>query len=93
MEAEVLQELFPRQPLASWKGALGHTLGSCALVELAIALAAVEAGTIPGTVGTTGPCFSENVKVHPFPANEYESILLLSNAFGGAHGAMVVNYA
>jgi 3-oxoacyl-(acyl-carrier-protein) synthase len=93
MEAETLHQLFPGQPLVSWKGALGHTLGSCALVELAIALAAVEDGSIPGTVGSTGPCFSPDVQTQPFPAADHKNILLLSNAFGGAHGAMTVRYA
>lgn len=93
MEAESLHQLFPEHPLVSWKGGLGHTLGSCALVELAIALAAMKKGTIPGTVGTSGTCFSSEVKTHSFSANTFNSILLLSNAFGGAHGAMVVQYA
>ena len=29
---------FPGAPVVSWKGSLGHTLGSCGLVELAVAL-------------------------------------------------------
>jgi len=93
MEAETVQQLFPGQPLVSWKGALGHTLGSCALVELAIALAAQTGGQVPGTVGTQGPCFSPAVQTSPFAARDFNTILLLSNAFGGAHGAMAVSNA
>ena len=90
LEAENAHELFPGHPLISWKGAIGHTLGSCALVELAIALQAHRDGMIPGTVGSSRPCFSPDVATDPFSSNPYDSILLLCNAFGGAHGAMFV---
>lgn len=93
MEAESLHQLFPKHPLVSWKGGLGHTLGSCALVELAIALAAMEKGMVPGTVGSSGKCYSPEVQTRPFAVNKLNGILLLSNAFGGAHGAMAVQYA
>lgn len=93
LEAVKTHELLPGHPLVSWKGSLGHTLGSCALVELALALSAHESGEIPGTVGTEGPCFAPNVETGTLQAKDFDSTLFLSNAFGGAHGAMVVNYA
>lgn len=93
LEAESLNQQFPGHPLVSWKGGLGHTLGSCALVELSIALAAAKKGTIPGTVGTKGECYSPDVKTSSFSAKNLNHVLLLSNAFGGAHAAMVVQYA
>ena len=93
MEAESTHALFPGHPLVSWKGSLGHTLGSCALVEMALALEAHAKGRIPGTVGTRGPCFSPDVATGSFAASPFDSILMLSNAFGGAHGAMIVSHA
>jgi 3-oxoacyl-[acyl-carrier-protein] synthase-1 len=48
LEAEAFARHFPDAPLVGWKGSLGHTLGSCGLVELAIALAALRA---PGAAG------------------------------------------
>jgi 3-oxoacyl-(acyl-carrier-protein) synthase len=90
MEAEVCSAKFPHSPLVSWKGSIGHTLGSCALVELSIALESFSSGRAPGTVATEGPCFSDQVAVSPFDTSGYDSILLLSNAFGGAHGAMLL---
>jgi 3-oxoacyl-(acyl-carrier-protein) synthase len=93
LEAEAANRCFPGSPLVSWKGSIGHTLGSCALVELALALEAIETGTIPATVGTAGPCFSPDVATEPFAAPHFEKVLLLSNAFGGAHGAMVIENA
>ena len=51
----------PGSPLVGWKGSLGHTLGSCGLVELAIAIESVRAGRTPGTIGGTGPTMGASV--------------------------------
>ena len=77
----------------SWKGSLGHTLGSCAVVELAVALEAIRSGQIPGNVGGAMPHFNECVVASAFESAAYDGALLLSNAFGGAHAAMWINYA
>jgi len=90
LEACTLKRLFPEAPLVGWKGAIGHTLGSCGLIELAIACRAIETGTVPGTVGSAEPCFSENVTLAPFDAKQYDAALILSNAFGGAQAALVL---
>jgi 3-oxoacyl-(acyl-carrier-protein) synthase len=90
LEAEALARALPGSPLVSWKGSLGHTLGSCGLVELALALAALRTGTIPGTVGSSGPCFTATVALEPFAAAPFDGAILTSNAFGGAHAAMLL---
>ena len=90
LEGEVLARQFPSAPLVSWKGSLGHTLGSCGLVELAITLAALRRGTIPGTVGSSSPCFTDTVALEPFPSGDFDAAILTSNAFGGAHAAMLL---
>jgi 3-oxoacyl-(acyl-carrier-protein) synthase len=92
LEAEVLARQFPDSPLVSWKGSLGHTLGSCGLVELAVAVAALRgpAGSIPGTVGGAAPSFTANVALAPFDPAAYAGAILTSNAFGGAHAAMLL---
>jgi len=98
IEAGAFERQFPGAPLVSWKGSLGHTLGSCGLVELAIALAALrgsglDAGKkIPGTVGTAGPCFTDSVALEPFSMASFDAAVLASNAFGGAHAAMLLTY-
>lgn len=92
LEAEAYVRVLPGAPLVSWKGSLGHTLGSCGLVELAVALAALRAGKIPGTVGSAAPCFTDTVALAPFAAQEYDAAVLSSNAFGGAHAAMVLSH-
>lgn len=93
LEAEAFARVFPGAPLVSWKGSLGHTLGSCGLVELAVAVAAAAGGTIPGTVGSSGILFSDTVATAPFPAAGFDAAVLTANAFGGAHAAMVVSHA
>ena len=92
LEAEAMGRALPGAPLVSWKGSLGHTLGSCGLVELAIALAALRAGRIPGTVGSAAPCFTDTVALAPFAAEGFDAAVLTSNAFGGAHAAMVLSH-
>ncbi|MEI6467625.1 MAG: hypothetical protein WCQ89_23080 [Verrucomicrobiota bacterium] len=95
-EAEAIARHFPGAPLTGWKGSLGHTLGSCGLVEMAIALAALRGsgsnGMIPGTVGGTAPGYSEEVALAPFSAQGFDGAILSSNAFGGAHAAMLLTH-
>ena len=92
LEAEIFSRQFPEAPLTGWKGSLGHTLGSCGLVELAIAVAAVRDGRIPGTVGATSPTFADNVALASFASAAFDGAILTSNAFGGAHAAMLLSH-
>jgi len=52
-EAEALHAVFGEDlpPLVALKGALGHTLGACGIVELVALLACLEQGSAPATVG------------------------------------------
>ncbi len=92
LEATACARRFPGSPLVSWKGGLGHTLGSCALVELALALASFRHGSAPGTVGTSGPTFTPEVATSAVNLARRRSALLLCNAFGGAHGALFLRH-
>jgi 3-oxoacyl-(acyl-carrier-protein) synthase len=92
LEAEAIARLFPGSPLVSWKGSLGHTLGSCGLVELALAIEAFRSGRAAGTVGSAPPCFSDAVATESFPLAAYEGAVLASNAFGGAHAACLLTH-
>lgn len=92
LEVRHMAENFPVAPLVSWKGGLGHTLGSCGLVELTLALEAVRAGRAPGTVGTLGPCYGPNVATAPFDPAPYDGVVLNSYAFGGAHYACLLGW-
>ena len=92
LESGSVREFFGEAPLVSWKGSLGHTLGSCGLVELAIALRSMEAGRIPGTVGTRAPTMTDSVAMEAFSTSDLDGFLLLSNAFGGAHAGCIVSH-
>ena len=92
LEARHMAGLFPGAPLVGWKGALGHTLGSCGLVELTLAMEAVRAGRAPGTVGTAGACYSDEVATTPFDLAPYEGAVLNSYAFGGADYAFLLGW-
>lgn len=93
LEAESMAKAFPQSPLVSWKGSLGHTLGSCGLVEMAIALEAMRRSQAPGTPGTQGPCFGDTVRLEPFSIHSYDAVAILSSAFGGAHFATLIQHA
>ena len=93
LETAALDQAFPDAPLVSWKGALGHTLGSCGLVELAIALAAIRRGRAPGTIGATAPGFTPAVAFDAFDLAGFDGVVCTSNAFGGAHAALLLSHA
>ncbi len=92
LEARHMAECFPGAPLVSWKGALGHTLGSCCLIEMALVVESVRRGRAPGTVGSIGPCYSAEVAAEPFDIGSYDGVVLNSYAFGGAHYAQLLSY-
>jgi hypothetical protein len=93
MEVGAAGRVFPGAPLVGWKGSLGHTLGSCGLVELAIAIESVRAGRTPGTIGSDGPAMGENVALEGFANGAFEGVVCASNAFGGAHAAFLLSHA
>ena len=90
LEARHMAACFPGAPLVSWKGALGHTLGSCGLVEMALAMESVRCGRAPGTIGTSGPCFTAEVATENFDVSGFDGVVLNSFAFGGAHYAFLL---
>ena len=93
LEATTFARTFPQAPLVGWKGSLGHTLGSCGLVELALVAAALRAGQAPGTIGSAAPRMADNVALDPFATAGYDAVLCASNAFGGAHAALLLRHA
>lgn len=92
LECGALSAAFPEAPLVSWKGSLGHTLGSCGLVELALAVLAVRTGRAPGTIGSAAPCFSPQVALESFSLADRDGVVCASNAFGGAHAAFLLTH-
>jgi len=93
MESNAFAKVFPGAPLVGWKGSLGHTLGSCGLVELAIAIAALRQGRTPGTIGSGAPTFTAEVALDSFANDAFDGVICASNAFGGAHAALLLSHA
>jgi 3-oxoacyl-(acyl-carrier-protein) synthase len=92
LESAALAAAFPDRPLVGWKGSLGHTLGSCGLVELAIACEAIRGGRAAGTVGGGSPSFQSCVCVEPIDLAGTDGVVCASNAFGGAHAAFLLSH-
>jgi hypothetical protein len=92
LEVAAAAAAFPGAPVVGWKGSLGHTLGSCGLVELAIAMESVRAGRAPGTVGAPGAPMSGDVALESFATGSFDGVVCASNAFGGAHAAFLLTH-
>ncbi len=90
LESAALAAAFPGAPLVAWKGSLGHTLGSCGLVELALACQSMRTRRAPGTIGSAAPTFQPNVSLAPLDLTATDAVLCASNAFGGAHAAFLL---
>jgi 3-oxoacyl-(acyl-carrier-protein) synthase len=93
LEVAAAAHAFPGSPIVGWKGSLGHTLGSCGLVELAVAVEAVRGGRAGGTVGGPGRPMGPDVAVANFETGPYDGVVCASNAFGGAHAAFLLSHA
>ncbi len=93
LEAEAFGRVFPGSPLVGWKGSLGHTLGSSGLVELCVAAESLRSGRIPGTVGSAAPAFAPAVSFDPIADRSFDGVVCASNAFGGAHAALLLLHA
>ena len=93
LEAEAMQRAFPGAPLVGWKGSLGHTLGSCGLVELALVRRSLQTGRAPGAVGSASPTFTDTVALDPLDTRASDAVVCTSNAFGGAHAALLLRHA
>ncbi len=93
LEATAMAQALPGAPLVGWKGSLGHTLGSCGVVELAVVAASLRAGRTPGTVGSASPAFTDTVAIGAFDNRAFDGVVCASNAFGGAHAALLLCHA
>lgn len=92
LESHASAKFFPNAPIVGWKGSLGHTLGSCGLVELALTTRSLQTGITPGTVGSANPTFESQVALTSFNNQSYDGALCTSNAFGGAHAAFLLRH-
>ncbi|MFO7586758.1 MAG: beta-ketoacyl synthase N-terminal-like domain-containing protein [Gemmatimonadota bacterium] len=90
--AALLGDALTTAPLVGLKATLGHTLGASGALEAAAAVLALEAGLLPGTLGTDlpdpelPPC---SVSARP-RERAARTALLLAASFGGRCTALVV---
>ncbi len=92
MEIAAASLAFPGAPITGWKGGLGHTLGSCGIVELAVAIESMRQGRAPGTVGAGGAPMAPSVADGSFGTGAFDGVVCASNAFGGAHAAFLLSH-
>jgi 3-oxoacyl-[acyl-carrier-protein] synthase II len=93
MELNAFRAVFGERdvPVYGVKGALGHTLGAAGAIETVIALRALAAGVVPGTVGFKDPDPAAAGMVHQEPVPLRASRVLLTNSgFGGVNAALVL---
>ena len=95
-EAEALAEVFGNgggdwPVLLPLKGAVGHTLGGCALVETVGSLLAIEHEQVPAAarVDTFDPALPLGRSVRKLDARNW-TLLKCVNGFGGQNGAIVL---
>jgi hypothetical protein len=93
LESAAFARAFPGAPLVGWKGSLGHTLGTCGLVELAVTAESLRSGHTPGTVGSVRPTMADSVALDEFANAEFDGAVCASNAFGGAHAGLILAHA
>jgi len=89
MEVAAAGRAFPGAPITGWKGSLGHTLGSCGLVELAVTVAALRDGLAAAPLGEGEP-MGEQVARAAIATAPFDGVVCASNAFGGAHAAFLL---
>jgi len=82
----------PGVPLTALKGLIGHSLGACGLVELAIAQEFHRRGRCAGVVGLTRQGCAGAVEVLPPGSHDLApgAILSANAGFGGLNGAVVI---
>ncbi len=74
-------------PVFGTKGAVGHTLGCAALVDVAACAVALDQGFLPGTPGHGAPGGPIRVNADTAPA-ALDSLVAVSAGFGGINAAV-----
>ncbi len=82
--------LCPDAPVTAWKGVLGHGLGGCGVVAVALAAAVLRDGRpLPGCAHLVDP--EPGLRLLPSGAHAHRGPLLCASAgFGGVNGAVVI---
>jgi 3-oxoacyl-[acyl-carrier-protein] synthase II len=88
-EAGLIQQLLPKAPVSSTKGATGHTIGASGALGAAFCLMALKHQQLPPNVGLENPDFDLNFVPQTRSAT-LDHALCLSFGFGGQNGAIAL---
>lgn len=93
MEMKALQSVFaPPRPTFSIKGGTGHTMGSAGLLQCIVAIAVLEYGMVPPTVGLRDVTDDANGWAASVGQKcAADAGLVLNAGFGGVNAAVVVS--
>jgi 3-oxoacyl-[acyl-carrier-protein] synthase II len=85
------EEVAPKVPVSSTKGATGHCLGAAGAVEAIFTILAVSRGVLPPTINYESPDPECDLDYIPNEAREATIDVGVSNSFGfGGHNASIV---
>jgi 3-oxoacyl-[acyl-carrier-protein] synthase II len=85
------EELAPKIPISSTKGATGHCLGAAGAIEAMFSVLAVERGQLPPTINYETPDPTCDLDYIPNEARKSDVRVAVNNSFGfGGHNACVV---
>jgi 3-oxoacyl-[acyl-carrier-protein] synthase II len=85
------EEVAPKTPVSSTKGATGHCLGAAGAVEAIFTVLAVNRNTLPPTINYESPDPECDLDYVPNESREAEVKVGVSNSFGfGGHNACIV---
>jgi 3-oxoacyl-[acyl-carrier-protein] synthase II len=85
------EELAPKIPISSTKGATGHCLGAAGAIEAMFSVLAVERGQLPPTINYETPDPTCDLDYVPNEAREADVRVAVNNSFGfGGHNACIV---
>jgi 3-oxoacyl-[acyl-carrier-protein] synthase II len=85
------EEVAPKVPVSSTKGATGHCLGAAGAIEAIFITLAVNRGALPPTINYEDPDPECDLDYIPNEAREADVRVAVSNSFGfGGHNACIV---
>jgi 3-oxoacyl-[acyl-carrier-protein] synthase II len=85
------EELAPRIPVSSTKGATGHCLGAAGAIEAMFSILAVQRSKLPPTINYDSPDPACDLDYVPNDARDADVRVAVNNSFGfGGHNACIV---